>query len=158
MNRFRSFARSLAVSLAILLMSGCAPRGETKSLQQVLEAARSQYVELVRNEKSEPLKATLIDLAKNLEDMVAANGESAPIASATSQVVDKLSALIATAGYTSRASMGEILMQHRVVLEDASRGTVNSARIKLLAARTYSLLSSELATTRFAVHSLAKGA
>jgi hypothetical protein len=158
MNRLGSFARFVTASIAVLLIAGCAPRGETKSLQQVLEAARSQYVELVRNEQSETLKATLIDLAKNLEDMVAANGESAPIASATSQVIDKLSSLIATAGYTSRASMGEILMQHRVVLEDADKGAVNAARVKLLAARTYSLMNSELATTRFAVQSLAKGA
>lgn len=135
---------------------GCGPRGETKSLQQVLEIARQEYVENVRSEQSGALQGQLKELARNLEEMVGANGMGAQIAQASGNVAAALSVLIGTAGYTSRASLGEILMQHRVLVGDAAQSEINPARIKLLVARTYSVISSEMATTKFSVQPLPK--
>ncbi|NDC39788.1 MAG: hypothetical protein EBZ48_17440, partial [Proteobacteria bacterium] len=144
-------ASRAVLGVFLLLLVGCAPRGETKSLQEVLDIARNHYVELTRAQESETLKGTLIELARNLEDMVSANGAGAQVAQASGNVASKLSQLVHTAGYTSRASIGEILLQHRVLVEDATRSEVNGARVKLLVARTYSVISSEVETTKFAV-------
>ena len=156
-----SAVRGLSLVVFVLVgaaLSGCAPRGETRSLQQVLETARYQFAKLVREEQSEPLKGTLLGVAKDLEAMVSANGVGAQVTQSSNAVATTLNALIQTAGYTSRASMREILMQHRVLSNDASKAEVNPARVKLLVARTYSVISSEVATTKFAVLPLKPGA
>ena len=151
----RKFILSTLPALALVTsLVGCAPRGETRTLEEVLDTARSRYIEQARGEQVEPLKTTLLDLSKSLEVMTAANGAVGQVAPDASKVADTLTTLVRTSGYTSRASMGEIIMQHRVLGSDAAKGEVNSARVKLLVARTYNVPTSELETTKFAVQPL----
>ena len=88
--------------------------------------------------------------------MTAASGASGQVASDAAKVAEVLTGLVKVAGYTSRASMGEIIMQHRVLGVDAAKGDVNAARVKLLVARTYNVLTSELETTKFSVLPIAR--
>jgi hypothetical protein len=67
-----------------------------------------------------------------------------------------LATLVTKAGYTSRPSLGELSAQYRKLAADlnAAAGTENEQVVstaRLLVARTYSLIASELETVRFAV-------
>jgi hypothetical protein len=136
---------SLSVVFA-LAFSACAPRGESKSLTEVLEAAKERYA-LVKDVSTSPevtdsLKAVLteLDAVENSKGVLATSNAN--------KLALTLNGLIEHAGFTSRPAMTELMNQY---LHVAEHGAQNADATLLLASRTYSLLASELETTKFGV-------
>jgi hypothetical protein len=131
------FRRSLflvAIALVSLCFVGCGPRGETKTLDEVLANAKLRFVKVGISGSSQEVQGILGEVQKNLET-----------------IASSLNSLVSKSGYTVRPSMGEIMAQYRALAEQAGHGSVSAAQLKLLAARTYELIASELETTRFGV-------
>lgn len=154
----KTIMKVIRFSLLCLILGSllaCAPRGETRSLDQVLEAARERYG-AVSNVPVDPhvgqsLKAITQHLA-DLEKPLALPQFSQKSA----MVADLLDSLDRKAGYTSRASLADIANQYRGLSSQANGqsnidANAQLARARLLVARTYGLLASELETTKFAI-------
>lgn len=153
----RSSAVSLAVSLALL--AGCAPRGETHSLEQVLSDARARFVaaqKRTNGDGSGEGTATVQQSIQAMEAMLKASDlkEAAPQAAA---VEAKLETLIDHAGYPTRPALSEIIKEYRSIGSGVIPEAVASSQadqvstVKLLVARTYALLASELETANFSL-------
>lgn len=126
---------------------GCMPRGETRTLAEVLAAAQARYADAskagVSSEVAAMLEKVNVDLQAltSSEDLTGANDEVAAIGEA-------IAALVSKAGFTSRTALNEIALQYRT-LGGGPVETLSAAQVKLLASRTYSLLAAELETTKF---------
>ena len=145
----------LLVFLSILLISfcGCEPRGETETLQTVFSLAKNRFVE-ARAKAPIPAGSTSeVEVRlKQVEDglaLIVAPGEKFQ-PKEFEALLDQLSWLVDRSGYTTRPAFGEIMSQYRE-LSFSAHPSASTARIKLLAARTYTLLSQELETTAFRV-------
>jgi hypothetical protein len=80
---------------------------------------------------------------------IGGGGEAKVVAGEIATALTKLST---KAGYTARPAMAELINQYRVIANDSSvKASIGSANLKLLAARTYALVASELATTQFKI-------
>jgi hypothetical protein len=146
------FRRSLflvAIALVSLCFVGCGPRGETKTLDEVLANAKLRFVKVGISGSSQEVQGILGEVQKNLETM--ASGDVSSAVPALETIASSLNSLVSKSGYTVRPSMGEIMAQYRALAEQAGHGSVSAAQLKLLAARTYELIASELETTRFGV-------
>lgn len=141
------FLRGFVLGLVVIL-SACAPRGETKSLDQVYKDSKARFAKVSAVAVPEDVAPTIQNLNTQLEQLAAQSADNATQTSA--QVAEALASIIEKAGYTARPAMGEIISQHRM-LSRAEAPQVTNAQAKLLAARTYALLASELETTKFAV-------
>ena len=150
----RLIASSFVIGSALALCS-CAPRGETKSLDEILADSKSKFSAQIENTKSSLEQGVAESIAKlndSLAGVLSHANKGSDVADASTPVISSLEPLILKAGYASRPALGEILMQHRVLLNDLKNGEkVSEARIKLLVARTYATVTSELESTKFAV-------
>jgi len=136
----------IALFSSIIFINACAPRGETKTLAEVYANSKERFVTVqsaaVPSEIAQPLK----DIDTRLGQI--AGQEGAEAAKTASAIADLLTPLTNRAGYTARPAMGEIISQYRMMSQAEE---VKNPSAKLLAARTYSLLASELETTKFSV-------
>ena len=156
MAKLRFKTLILVLCLCLISLVGCGPRGETKTLAEVLSLAKESFAQAVAHVSDAQVKAQVSEVSTNLEkilaDSASANGNAgAAVSTSTVAIADKLGELVKVAGFPTRPAMGELATQFRVLSTDAGKGAVNPARVKLLAARTYSLLASELETTQFSV-------
>ena len=158
-------SRTLIAAL-IITASGCAPRGESKSLDEVLALARERFSAV---QKSVPANAMAGEASKSLdqamkaiEGIVAASslGEQATQAKS---VEAAFSELLPNAGYTSRAALAEVQKQYGQIANQVSAEAAGLppaadqvAKVKLAAARAYTILASELETTGFNLSSSQK--
>lgn len=137
----------LTVCFFVLCLSACGPRGETKSLSQVYESSKQRFVTVkdaaVPGDVAQPLK----DIDSHLNQI--SGQEGAQASHTATEIVTLLVPLTTRAGYPTRPAMGEIITQYRMMSE--SGADVKNPSAKLLAARTYALLASELETTKFSV-------
>jgi hypothetical protein len=138
---------SLVAFLAVLVM-GCGPRGETKSLDAVLRAEKENFFSHAEIKLPENVRDELTQAAKALEDLDMID-EGKESSDSLHSLIVALSALQVRAGYTTRPALAEILTQWRDIRRDTA--SVSVAEWKLLSARTYGLLSSELQGVRFAL-------
>lgn len=176
----RGFAWSKGTCLVLIgtltmmwFLSGCAPRGETKSTDQVLELARSNFeVALASNEKRTTQSGADSDVMPMIKDLLVSveglaeigsvgnelNGSKlTPLSAAERQKVVELSgtaaASLATltqrAGYTARPAMGSLANQFRSMHFQSS--VPPREALNLIVARVYHLLASELNATAFKV-------
>ena len=135
----------LGLALLLLSMSACGfPRGESKSLKQVLETARSRYkaVQHVAIE-NDAVEDRLLTILKTLEALEKANGAHAEKLASLGK---DLAEIIPHAGYTVRPALNELMKQYLAMSKEENP---NHNASLLLASRTYSILASELETTRF---------
>ena len=139
---YTRFLRILTACVAFSL-SSCAPRGENKSVDQVLSIQNTRYNTA---KGSANVDAQVGDLLSKVEAKlkIMADGDvkELNIISDTSVLLNQL---IEKAAFTTRPALNEIIVQYRAL----SGSQVSNAQMKLLAARTYSVLSSELETTKF---------
>ncbi len=142
---------SLVVSGAMLaVVSGCAPRGESHTVEQILADARSAYQSVVVSAPTETA-AALKFLAASL-DRVAGIGGGGEAKVISQDIASMLSDLSLKAGYTVRPAMAELINQYRTIATSADvTVSIGAPNLKLLSARTYSLIASELKTTQFKV-------
>jgi hypothetical protein len=148
---FRNKIASLCViGMSLLTVSGCAPRGESHSVEQILTDARSAYQTASGSYNGEVAPA-LKTLSGSL-DRLAGIGGAGDAKAISGEVATNLNDLSVKIGYTSRAAMAELVSQYRTIAEaQGSPVSIGAANLKLLAARTYSLLTAELKTTQFKI-------
>lgn len=140
----------ICLCLALIAMSSCAPRGETKTLEEIFSAEEVRYNELKDVSTPAGVGAALTQLNTLLPELVNQSSSDSNVASA-SEVATLLTGLRDRAGYTSRPALGELVKQYRQLELSLKDEIVDSGKVKLLVARTYSALSSELSTTGFRV-------
>lgn len=146
MIRRPSALRSLLALVITLSVSSCLPRGETHTLDQVLGDAQIRYQSQSRELTNAEVAKAIGEIETKIQEMLA-GGDRFDYRAAGTQVSDQLYAVAPHAGYTSRPALGELASQYRNLPAGATHGA--AARVKLLVARTYSLLSSELEGARF---------
>ena len=85
-------------------------------------------------------------------DKIAGQGGGGDARQISAGLADGLTTLLPKSGFTQRAAMTELIKQYRNL--GASSGaplTLGAPNLKLIAARTYTLLSAELASTTFRI-------
>ena len=135
---------------ALLSVVGCGPRGESHTVEQILTDARSAY-QSVSGKASAETSAGLKFLTASL-DRVAGLGGGGEARAISAEIATMLTELSPKAGYPARPAMAELINQYRAVASNsASTVSIGAPSLKLLAARTYALVASELETTKFKV-------
>ncbi len=133
-------------------LQGCAPRGESQDLTVLLNDARDRYRSAESKIGDSPVKTQLAALYEKLNNIEKVQDPTV-IKPATMEIKNELSALLVHAGYPVRPSFTEIVNQYQA-LANGSAVTTDSAlpgspEIRLLLVRTYSVLATELETTKF---------
>jgi len=148
MRHISSRFSSLLVAACFVSVVGCGPRGESHTLDQIFADARGAYSGVASNANTsvgDPLKQLNGDLERLAG--LSGGGDAREI---SKQVADGLAGLTPKAGVTQRASLTELANQYRVISSQTeSPVTLGNAQLKLLVARTYQLLASEISTTNF---------
>lgn len=164
--------------MVVWFLNGCAPRGESRSTEEVLESSRARFEQALSQSPEVDQQTSLLkNIAIGLETMVEIGNSNKSAESfafgqpvqasdmkkvrgVAGDIAAQLLTLTSRAGYTSRPSLGELANQYRVIasfgtstVEQTALGTgeLSTGAIALLAARTYSLLASEVETTGFQV-------
>lgn len=142
---------SSVVVLSILAASlvGCGPRGETLTLDEVLANAKQRYARVNAAGAAQEVQVALKELEKGLGTL--SSGDMSAAQTELDTIATNLNKLVGKAGYTVRPSLGEMLAQYRSLSQAAATGSITVPQLKLLTARTYELLASEMETTKFGV-------
>jgi len=139
-----------ALGAALVLgLTGCMPRGETKTLAEVLSSAQARYSDVSKAGLPADVTAVLDKVSADLQALTASD-DVAGAAEKVAAVGDSIAGLVNKAGFTSRAALNEISLQYRA-LGSGAADSITPAQVKLLASRTYSVLAAELETTKFAL-------
>ncbi len=133
--------------VAALLIAGCAPRGESKTLSEVLDAGKARYLAAKSAKLSDTTQNQLTQLTTKLEGLLASSSQGSTSSADLNGADELLTELISHAGVTARAGMNQLARQFRELADLG--GTNNSGAVKLLVGRTYSALGAELETTKF---------
>ncbi|MBN8547829.1 MAG: hypothetical protein J0M12_00790 [Deltaproteobacteria bacterium] len=141
-----SVLKRLALAVCVLSLSAC-PRGETKTLGQVYDGSKQRFVAVQNAAVPQDVAQPLKDINARLEQISGQEGVQA--SQTASELAGLLAPLTVRAGYTARPGMGEVITEYRMLSQEGA--AVKNPTVKLLAARTYSLLASELETTKFSV-------
>lgn len=137
------------VVLVSLILTSCGPRGESKSVGEVLSIAQQEFNEQL--EHAGAAKEQIATVQRNLEVLINERSDRSGLSSAATEISQQLSELTRHAGYTSRPALTELVNQFRELSVDAAAGNAQANRLRLMASRAYATLASELATTKFSV-------
>jgi hypothetical protein len=137
------FKKIIILCLLTLLAAACGPRGETNSLEQVFSAAKADFTKSKKAQVPAVVTKDFEFIEQSLAKIVATDFSKAE--ALAPDIAKALVRISRHSGYTVRPSIGELANQYLVLAE---RETA-SASVKLLVARTYSLLAQELASTAF---------
>ena len=136
--------KKLLLVLTIISVSACAPRGESKTLEEVLQLSQDRYSEASEEAGSVKVAGVLKQTSRHLESLL--GGDPTGQSKLMYETANLLSDLTQNAGYTSRPAMTELVNQYR---ELGHIGRAERDQVALLVSRTYSILASELETTKF---------
>ncbi|MCS6894283.1 MAG: hypothetical protein NZO16_06960 [Deltaproteobacteria bacterium] len=126
--------------VGFFVLISCQPRGESKSIKEVFDLARSRFeASLVGIDEAK--KAQLEQISELLQDLVKYTSTDD-----LKLVSENLSSLLAYANPTVRPALFE---QIDTSLNFVEKGAIKSNEAMLLASRIYHILSSELETTKF---------
>lgn len=148
-KRITQLPLMLLLVCVLCFLASCAPRGETKTLDQVLADAKAEYTD-VQSRASGSLPPAVTTITSDVEKFVSATNAT-DRASVASKIESGINQVIPTAGYTSRAALTELMKQYRAFAADTSGNSVSASASKMLVARTYLALASELRTTNFEI-------
>lgn len=157
----RGFLIAGCMFAAAVAVTGCEPRGETKTVAQVFEISQAELAQALDKSISVEARDKISKIQQAV--LVMAGGQNgtvnndtvnndAEVRRAAGEAAAALHPLINWAGYTSRAAGGELLQQLSNMEGSSSQGervNVNPAAAKLLAARTLSWIASELNSLAF---------
>lgn len=151
MNTTRSkFIAFCIATSAACFVSGCGPRGESHTVEQIFTDARESYSQM-STQVAPDVSAALKNVTSSL-DKIAGQGGGGDARQISASLADSLTDLLPKSGFTQRAAMSELINQYRQM--SASTGapvTLGAANLKLVAARTYALLAAELTSTKFRI-------
>jgi hypothetical protein len=142
----------LSATAAVAVL-GCQPRGESRTLDEIFTDARSAYQSSALSSSPSAAGGVIAEelkgLALSLDKLAGING-AGDGRTVSADVAETLSQLIEKAGIPSRPAIAELINQYRTIADGAGAPPVLGApNLKLLAARTYSLLKSELSAAAF---------
>jgi hypothetical protein len=147
---FVRLASLVVTGAALCFVSGCGPRGESHTIEQILTDARVSYQDVAAQAPADT-SAALKFLTSSL-DRIAGIGGGGDAKAISQEIANSLTELSLKAGYPARPAMAELVNQYRTVAtQGGSSVSIGAANLKLLAARTYSLVASELKTTQFKI-------
>ena len=151
MNTTRSKFLALCIAIsAACLVSGCGPRGESHTIEQIFTDARASYSQTATQVAPE-VGSALKSVSESL-DKIAGQGAGGDARQISASLADSLTDLMPKAGFTQRAAMSELINQYRQISSSTGAPlTLGAANLKLVAARTYSLLTAELTSTKFRI-------
>lgn len=129
------------ILLLITLLFACAPRGEYKSVDELLQKSKTRYVNSINADSLKELTVA----SKELEAFTANTQHTA----SAKKLADILTNLNQKAGYTTRPALNELILQYQKIAANQSSENFNQSAAKLLASRTYNLLASEMQSTAF---------
>jgi len=130
--------------------SGCGPRGESHTVDQIFTDARSGYSQMA-GQASGNMSDALKNVTASL-DKIAGQGGGGDARQISASIADNLTDLLPKSGFTQRAAMTELINQYRLISSSTGAPlTLGAANLKLIAARTYTLLSAELTSTKFRI-------
>lgn len=140
---------ALGVVALGLGIAGCQPRGETKTLEEVVRGAEERFHRVYAARLSDAPR--LEEVTTSLQFVVDTLKGLPTVAAGTAtdrygQVGRTLSNLSNYAGYTSRPALGELAEQWLGL-----RASVDAPSTRLLISRTYGVLASELEAVGFAL-------
>ncbi len=169
MNILRSYRSLVCASVMVLsvTVSGCLPRGETSSLDEVFNMARNRFqvaFEATGSQASASqgdaaaagamsvsARANLDRVVKELDVFLRDTTVTGKV-TAAGNIHEALSQLTTSAGYTSRPSLSEVSSQYAALAERMeSAGVIDASTAKQAAMRAYTVLASELETTKFSL-------
>jgi len=143
--------RIVLSTLAVVVTAvGCQPRGESHTLEQILSDARSGYTALnvaAAGDTSAVLNQLKVDL-----DKLAGLGAGGDAKELAGKVSATLGDLAQRSGFTARPAMTELMNQYKVIAtQEGTAVSIGAPNLQLLVARTFSLLTTELSTSKFAL-------
>lgn len=142
-----SSIRALPILLLSCWLCSCTPRGETHTLDQILDSARARFNKVALNAVDDSVDNQINGLVSKMESLlekpstIEQQGRGALTA-----LADELGDVTTKAGFTSRPALGQVAEQYRSLSNDQK---ISSDQVKLLLFRTYSVLAAELETNRF---------
>jgi hypothetical protein len=151
MNRFnpRSILLSFS-SVALVAVMGCQPRGESHTLEQILSDARSGYSAVGVAPAAEV--GTILNQLKTDLDKLAGLGGGGDARELAGEVSGILGELVQKAGFTVRPAMTELMNQYKAIADGSGAAvSIGAPNLQLLVARTFSLLTAEMSTSKFAL-------
>ena len=139
--------RKIISLILVLNLTACEfPRGESKSLSDVLKISQERYAAATKSLNSPEINTQLSSIEAALNELIA-DPNTGRKEKAT-QVASALFALVQSAGQTSRPALYELAQQFVAIAKVPS---AEEAQLKLLASRTLSALASEAETTGFSL-------
>jgi hypothetical protein len=97
------------------------------------------------------MNATLTGISASL-DKIAGQGGGGDVRQLSASLADGLTSMLPKAGFTQRPAMTELIKQYRQIADaSGTQVAAGAANLKLVAARTYALLSAELTSTNFRI-------
>jgi len=142
----RSVSLGLLAILCLSILSACAPRGETRTLDQIYKSASDRFDKSLARSSSDEINQKLKQLSAQVRGF-----NSGEQLEAAGSISEQLMTLTGRAGFTSRPALTEIQRQYQHIAQIGSAEALSDAQRKLLAARTLSILAQELETTAFQV-------
>jgi hypothetical protein len=144
--------------LITLCLTACEPRGETRSLNEIVDTAKEKFVALTQRkdifDKMQPdiiekVKSVASELMKILDTVGATTNsiDKTKLQESIRTVILRLTELVQYAGYTSRPALGEIIPQFQELIDTGAYTDIS--KVKLLVSRAFFLLGSELEGVKF---------
>lgn len=125
----------------LMFVVSCAPRGETHSIDQILEANQTRFKSALENISTDAPRESVTKVAQQLQAFLSGDGASAKA------LANAIEDLTATAGFPTRPALAEVGEQFANFISQPR----TEAQRKLLASRAYLAFSQELETTQFRV-------
>ena len=108
--------RILLLAIALCFVASCAPRGETKSLDEILKLSKYRFEEALRKSALEPETEELLKNAENhlvaLEERSTESQDRGSYLSSARAMDATLRELLPRVGYTTRPAFSEIVSQY----------------------------------------------
>jgi len=150
---------TLTLFISVMSLISCAPRGESKSLDEIYVESLASFKEVISSGEAQGVKSDIDKLTLLLNNLTSATSQAAA-AQASKEAGDILTALSRKANYTSRAAMRELATQLETFnssemselsfsKDKQAAAGMSASKAKLLAARTYQALTLELSGTKF---------
>lgn len=149
----KNLLKIIFVTLVSFNTIACLPRGETITLDQSLDIAKERFSTAVITTKGNLPSdiAPSLDSIKSGLERLASVSSLAGYQQETKVISETLRPLISKSGYTSRVALDEIYKQYVVASEGSADISFAPGTAKLLAQRTYHVLSAELENTKFSL-------